>query len=119
MADSNPFVGTWKLISWEVTQPDGTIHYLYGEDVVMAPELTLPPSEYVRRNCYITCESDEKWLPLALAEVGEAHVVVATDYPHFDSTFPNTVSGIRQRVDLSPRQKKRILEDNALELIRV
>ena len=34
MTDSNPFVGTWKLISWEVTQPDGTIHYLYGKDVV-------------------------------------------------------------------------------------
>jgi hypothetical protein len=34
MTDSNPFVGTWKLISWEVTQPDGTIHYLYGKNVV-------------------------------------------------------------------------------------
>jgi hypothetical protein len=28
MADANPFVGTWKLVSWEVAQPDGTIHYL-------------------------------------------------------------------------------------------
>jgi len=34
MADSNPFVGTWKLVSWEIRQPDGTIHYLYGKDVV-------------------------------------------------------------------------------------
>jgi hypothetical protein len=34
MADSNAFVGTWKLVSWEVTQPDGTIRYLYGKDVV-------------------------------------------------------------------------------------
>ncbi len=34
MTDSNPFVGTWKLISWEVTQPDGAIHYPYGKDVV-------------------------------------------------------------------------------------
>jgi len=34
MADSNPFVGTWKLVSWEVTQPDGTIQYLYGKNVV-------------------------------------------------------------------------------------
>jgi predicted TIM-barrel fold metal-dependent hydrolase len=85
----------------------------------MCPQLSMPPSEYVRRNCYISCEADEKWLPLALAEVGETHVVMATDYPHFDSTFPNTVSGIRQRFDISPRQKKLILEDNALELIRM
>ena len=34
MTDSNPFVGIWKLISWEITQPDGTIHYLYGRNVV-------------------------------------------------------------------------------------
>ena len=34
MADTNSFVGTWKLISCEVTQTDGTIRYLYGKDVV-------------------------------------------------------------------------------------
>ncbi len=34
MAESNPFVGTWKLISWEVTQPDGTIQYPYGKEVI-------------------------------------------------------------------------------------
>ncbi len=34
MADANPFVGTWKLVSWEVAQPDGTIRYLYGKEVV-------------------------------------------------------------------------------------
>ena len=34
MTVSNPFVGTWKLISWEVTQPDGTVHYPYGKEVV-------------------------------------------------------------------------------------
>jgi predicted TIM-barrel fold metal-dependent hydrolase len=83
----------------------------------MCPELTMPPSEYVRRNCYITCEADEKWLPLALAEVGERHVLMATDYPHFDSTFPNTVEGLRKRPDISSRQKKLILEDNAVEVL--
>ena len=34
MSESNPFVGTWKLLSWEVKQPDGTIRYLYSKDVV-------------------------------------------------------------------------------------
>ena len=34
MSDPNPFVGTWKLISWEVAEHDGTIKYPYGEDVV-------------------------------------------------------------------------------------
>jgi hypothetical protein len=34
MTDPNPFVGTWKLTSWEVTHPDGKVHYLYGKNVV-------------------------------------------------------------------------------------
>ncbi len=34
MEESNPFVGTWKLVSWEVKQPDGTIQHPFGKDVV-------------------------------------------------------------------------------------
>lgn len=34
MAESNPFIGTWKLVSWEVTQPDGTIRCPFGKDVM-------------------------------------------------------------------------------------
>ena len=34
MVDANPLVGTWKLVAWEVAQPDGTRRYLYGKAVV-------------------------------------------------------------------------------------
>ncbi len=34
MAESNAFVGTWKLVSWEVMQADGTIQYPYGKEVI-------------------------------------------------------------------------------------
>jgi hypothetical protein len=44
---------------------------------------------------------------------------MATDYPHFDSTFPNTVKQILERPDISKRQKTLILEDNAPQLIHV
>jgi predicted TIM-barrel fold metal-dependent hydrolase len=89
------------------------------KDAGMCPQLSMLPSEYVKRNCYVTCEADEKCLPLALAEVGDTHVLMATDYPHFDSSFPKTVSGIRERPDISPKQKKLILEDNALNLLHM
>lgn len=72
-----------------------------------------------RRHPYITCESDEKLLPIALAEIGESHVCMATDYPHFDSTFPYTVSGIAERPDLTQRQKRMILEENAAALLNL
>jgi predicted TIM-barrel fold metal-dependent hydrolase len=67
----------------------------------------------VRRNCYITCKAEEVAAARA-CEVGETHVLMGTDYPHFDSTFPNTVKGLRERPDTSPKQKKMILEENTL-----
>ncbi len=34
MSEVNRFVGTWKLVAWEVTQPDGTVRYPYSKAVV-------------------------------------------------------------------------------------
>ncbi|MGE5259016.1 MAG: lipocalin-like domain-containing protein [Hyphomicrobiales bacterium] len=34
MTESNRFVGTWKLVSWQVTELDGTIRFPYSKAVV-------------------------------------------------------------------------------------
>jgi hypothetical protein len=34
MENKNPFIGTWKLISWENTNADGTVTYPYGKNPV-------------------------------------------------------------------------------------
>jgi hypothetical protein len=34
MADANPFVGAWQLVSWVVRRPDGSRHYPFGKDAV-------------------------------------------------------------------------------------
>ena len=81
--------------------------------------LKMVPSEYVKRNCYFTCESDEKDLARPIAEVGEDHFLMATDYPHFDSEYPHTVSGIRERKDLTAKQKDKILGENAASLLNL
>ena len=44
---------------------------------------------------------------------------MATDYPHFDSKFPETVQGIRQRSDLTTPQKEMILGGTAASLLRL
>jgi predicted TIM-barrel fold metal-dependent hydrolase len=44
---------------------------------------------------------------------------MATDYPHFDSEFPHTVSGIRERTDLTAKQKDKILGENAARLLNL
>ena len=81
--------------------------------------LKMAPSEYVRRNCYFTCEADEKDLAGPIAEVGEDHILMATDYPHFDSEYPHTVSGIRARKDITAKQKDKILGENAARLLNL
>jgi predicted TIM-barrel fold metal-dependent hydrolase len=81
--------------------------------------LTMAPSEYIKRNCYVTCEADERYLANAVAELGADHICMATDYPHFDSKFPETVSGIRERSDLTARQKEMILGGTAAALLKL
>ncbi len=84
-----------------------------------AKHLSVPPSEYVRRNCYVTCEADEKRLALAVEELGPDRICLATDYPHFDSEWPHTVSKIRERDDITRRQKDLILGENAARVLKI
>jgi predicted TIM-barrel fold metal-dependent hydrolase len=79
--------------------------------------LSMEPGEYMRRNCYFTMEADEGPITQTIAEVGIEHILMATDYPHFDSEYPHTVSGIRERTDLTSKQKDMILGENAARLL--
>ena len=84
-------------------------------------KLSMMPSGYVKRNCYFTMEADESPLvmQMALEEMGEDHILMATDYPHFDSEYPHTVSKIKQSTTLTPIQKEKILGENARELLKI
>ena len=81
--------------------------------------LSMKPSEYIRRNCYFTLEADEGSLTESIDQVGADHILMATDYPHFDSEYPHTVSKIQGRSDLSPKQKEMILGENAASLLKL
>jgi predicted TIM-barrel fold metal-dependent hydrolase len=71
------------------------------------------PSYYMKKNCFYTCESDEKHLGRSAEEMGISQILFASDYPHFDSEYPNTVPDIRARTDLTAKQKEMILGRNA------
>jgi predicted TIM-barrel fold metal-dependent hydrolase len=83
------------------------------------PKITRAPSEYLRKNCYVTCEADERLLKLALEEFSEDRVLLATDYPHFDSEYPGTVHELKERTDITDKQKQKILSENAREFLQI
>jgi len=84
------------------------------------PLVKRKPSEYLSEGrCCISCEPDERALPFASRSIGSDKILFASDYPHWDSTFPNSVKVIAQNNELSRSDKRRILGENAKRLYQV
>jgi predicted TIM-barrel fold metal-dependent hydrolase len=81
------------------------------------PAITKPPSEYLAEGrLVITCET-ERGLPHALAGLGDGCVAYASDYPHWDCEFPESVRAISERADLTDDQKNAVLGANAARIL--
>ena len=84
---------------------------------VEAPALKKKPSDYVRSGkIYFSCEADEWLLPQALKLCGENQIVYASDYPHWDHSYPASLDEIRERGDITETQKRKLFADNARRL---
>jgi predicted TIM-barrel fold metal-dependent hydrolase len=77
------------------------------------PRITKRPSEYLADGrLVVSCEA-ERHLGHALAGLGDHCVVFASDYPHWDAEFPNSVRAITGHTDLDEHQKAAVLGANA------
>ncbi len=83
-----------------------------------APELTMKPSEYFRRNCYLSVEADEATVAQYVDWFGDDNLVFSTDYPHADSQYPNAVDGFLQ-LPLSAATQRKVLWDNWCRLYKI
>ncbi len=59
-----------------------------------APYLSLTPKEYFRRNCWAAVEGSEPEIEATAGLIGADRMCVSTDYPHFDSNFPNVANNV-------------------------
>ena len=85
------------------------------------PHISEEPSDLARRyikegRLYWSCEPDEKYLPFILNEVGDGSIIYASDYPHWDAIYPNSVKAIAERDEISPKSRRKILNENAIKL---
>jgi predicted TIM-barrel fold metal-dependent hydrolase len=76
--------------------------------------LSLTPTEYFQRNCWVTTEPDEDLLHQVIEVLGDERVLFPTDYPHPDAKFPGAVDAFLGLPRVSRDSKRKILWDNAL-----
>jgi predicted TIM-barrel fold metal-dependent hydrolase len=81
------------------------------EGDVFMPELTRAPSEYFKRQCFVSMEPDETPARYLIDEFGSDQIVFSTDYPHGDAKYPNAVESFL-KLPLSDEDKRKILWDN-------
>ena len=80
-----------------------------------APLLTKKPSDYFKiGRMFFGAEPDEWMIPTVNRFLGtDRSLIYASDYPHWDSDFPNTVKTMVGRDDLTDDNKRNILGLNA------
>lgn len=78
--------------------------------------LSMPPSEVFKRNFWVTFQDD----PVGLAQLefcNEDQILWASDYPHPDSTFPDSRRIAEEQMErLTEGQRRKILRENAIRL---
>ena len=78
--------------------------------------VTMPPLEYWKRQCWASVECDEWSLPGVIATVGDDNLVVSSDFPHFDSAFPEARERFMSIAGVSVASKRKILWTNCARL---
>ncbi len=72
------------------------------------------PREYLERGqIFVSCEPEEPILPGVIDVLGADFIMYASDYPHWDSDFPESTRALRERQDVCDEDRAKILGANA------
>jgi predicted TIM-barrel fold metal-dependent hydrolase len=78
--------------------------------------LKLLPSEYFKRQCWVSFDPGEKTLGVTAELLGTDRVLWASDFPHPDAKYPGVVDELLETIaNLSEEGKRRILGENAVK----
>jgi predicted TIM-barrel fold metal-dependent hydrolase len=81
-------------------------------------QLSLLPSEYFKRQCYIALDVDEEPAVDVVNRMGADYFVVSSDYPHSDGAFPEAMSQFFG-MPLNDEQRRKILWENCARLYAI
>lgn len=78
-------------------------------------DLKLEPSEYFKRQCFLSIECDETPAHLTIGAIGDENIVFSTDYPHADSKYPKSCDRFLE-LPIAEDSMRKILWDNCARL---
>jgi len=81
-----------------------------------ATHLTMKPSEYFARQCFVSAEVDERAAQYVVDAFGPDNLVMGSDYPHGDGSYPHAVDRFLAIDTLSDAVKRKALWDNPVRL---
>jgi len=103
--------GNASWVPWLMYRMDEKYEWLGYE----SPDLEMPPSEYFKRQCYVSMDGDE-WPAKYVEDAGFVdNLVISTDYPHADARFPRVVDTFFEQ-GFSDEFKRKVLWDNCARL---
>jgi predicted TIM-barrel fold metal-dependent hydrolase len=99
------------------------LEFQFDEMVTEEEELSAAkrrPSEYFRDHIYVMFWFEESGPRKLIEEIGANNVLVETDIPHPTCLYPNPREHfVRVLSDLPDDIKRRVLQDNAVELYKI
>ncbi len=103
-ADGGPVRKPWR----EAPPKDARVVSSLREEV----QLSLKPSEYFHRQCFIHIDVDEYPAADVIRGLGADNFFSSTDYPHADSRFPHATETFLALEGRDAATKRKILWDN-------
>jgi predicted TIM-barrel fold metal-dependent hydrolase len=92
---------------------------LYRSPLRITMSLRERPSDYVRRQCWISADPDERALPPIIDYVGSDRFLWATDFPHSDHGADYMAELAALGATLAPAARRGLYGDNAARLYRL
>ena len=80
------------------------------------PGVSLLPSDYFKRQCWISGEPDEKAFAFTAQMLGADRLVWGSDYPHGEGHTDPLGELTERIVDLSEEEQRQIIGENAVNL---
>jgi predicted TIM-barrel fold metal-dependent hydrolase len=81
-----------------------------------APQIDAPPSSYFLGRGYVSCEPEERSVPVVSSALGDEIICYASDYCHWDCVFPDSVRILAERRDLDRAMKRALFAENPARL---